>query len=299
MPSSSRSLSLVLALLLSCLLVANCAPVVKSLGELSRLHAEIVKEYGEKEVGVNLKNATSLTITFVNSPLNAKDPVERARRAEQTAAFVNQHYPSIDQIHEIWVGFVRQETRYIVVHYSESLNFFGFDKNARPLTRPERGPSPNGSDSVVRPTAVYSPKLNQTEVMITRLQLEGDLDNGLALAPHFTVPGDATSVTRSSSRPSSVSLDFASYSEKSMFPGESKISVLSDGKAVFATSGVFSTSKLPEGKFSEFLLLQIPYPAFRRLTAGRALTLRLADREYELTKGQVKALQEMTEYVRD
>jgi hypothetical protein len=85
MPSSSRSLSLTVVLILSCLLAAGCAQVAKSLGELSRLHAEIVKEYGEKDVGVNLNNDTSLSITFINSPLNAKAPEERAKRAEQAA----------------------------------------------------------------------------------------------------------------------------------------------------------------------------------------------------------------------
>jgi hypothetical protein len=35
------------------------------------------------------------------------------------------------------------------------------------------------------------------------------------------------------------------------------------------------------------------------MTAGKKLTLRLGDREYQLTEEQVKALREMTEYVRD
>jgi hypothetical protein len=297
MRSSSRSLSLTRALILSSLLAAGCAQVAKSLGELSRLHAEIVKEYGEKDVGVNLNNDTSLSITFINSPLNAKAPEERAKRAEQAAAFVIRHYPSIDQIEEIWVGFVRQETRFIVVHYSEGLDAFGFDKNGHPLSRPEEGLATDESDSSIRPMAIYSPRLKETDVRITRLQLEGDLNYGLAVAPHFTVPGDATGVRRSSSLPRVVSFDFASFSEKSMFPGEPKITVLADGKVVFETSAQFSTSKSPEGKFSEFLLLQIPYPAFRRMTAGKTLRLKIGDRQYEFTDAQVEALREMTQYV--
>jgi hypothetical protein len=267
--------------------------------EISRLQAEIGKEYGETDVNVSLTNSSSLTVTFINSPLNAKGPEERASRAKQTAAFVKQHYPSIDQLAEIWVSFVRQETRYIVVNYSEGLGFFGFDKNARPLGRPEEAQAMGNSDNAMRPLAVYSAKQNQTEIKITRLQLEGDMNYGLALASHFTVPGDATGVRRSSSFPQSVSFDFSSYSEKSIFPGEPKITALADGKVVFETSQQFSTSKSPEGKFSEFLLLQVPYPAFRRMTAGKKLTLRLGDREYQLTEEQVKALREMTEYVRD
>lgn len=135
--------------------------------------------------------------------------------------------------------------------------------------------------------------------MITSLQLEGKLDQGIAVAPRFTVPGDATGVRRSSSLPRSVSFDFASYSQKSLFPGEPKITVLADGKVVFETSAQFSTSKSPEGLFSEFLVLQIPYPAFRRMTTGKKLTFKLGDHEYKLTDEQVEALRGMTQFVRE
>ena len=135
--------------------------------------------------------------------------------------------------------------------------------------------------------------------MITRLQLEGDLDNGLALAPHFTVPDDATGVKRSSSFPQTVIFDFASYSEKSMFPAETKITALADGKVVFETSERFATSQLPDFTFTAFLKLEIPYPAFRRMVNGKKLTIRLADREYLLRDAQLDALREMTTYIRD
>ena len=297
--SSSRSSFLAVAVLLLCLLTSGCAQVAKSLVELSRLQQVIIKEYGEKDVNVNLLNSTSLSITFINSPLNEKGPEERAKRAEQTAAFVIQHYPSIDQISAIWVGFVKSETHFIVVHYSQSLDFFGFDKEGRPLSGPEERQPTGSSENSIQPIAKYSPNLNQTDVIITRLQLEGDLNYGLAVEPHFTVPGDATGFRRSSSYPQSVSFDFASYSPISMFPGELKITALADGNAVFETSAQFSTSKSPDGKFSEFLLLQVPYPAFRRMAAGKKLRLRMGDREYEFTGEQVAALREMMRHVKD
>jgi hypothetical protein len=295
----SRAQSLIAALLLGCLLAAGCTQLAKSLVEISRLQAEIVKEFGEKDVNVNLNNSRMLTVTFVNSRLNNKGPEERARRAAQTATFVNRHYPAIDNLDEIWVGFVRMETHFIFVHNSQSLAFFGFDKNARPLATPEEWPPASNSDNSVRPTAIYTPQLDQTDVRITRLQLEGDLNYGLAVSPHFMVPGDATGIRKSSSLPRSVTFDFASYSEKSMFPGEPKITFLADGKIVFETAAQFSTSKSLEGKFSEFLLLQVPYPAFRGMTAGKTLMLRIGDREYRITDRQLEALREMTKYVRD
>jgi hypothetical protein len=293
----SRSTFLAATLLLSCSLAAGCAQLARSLVELSRLQAAIIKEFGDKDVNVNLNNGTALAITFINSPLNDKSPEERAKRAEQTAAFVKQHYPLINQIEEIWVGFLKQETHFVFVHYSQGLGFFGFDKNGHPLRTPEPEASAPEFDPSMRPTAVYSAERKQTDVVINRLQLEGDLNYGLALLPHFTVPGDATGVRRSSSYPATVSFDFSCYSEKSMFPGAPKIMFLVDGKSAFETSEQFSTSKYDE-KFSEYLSLRIPYPAFKHMTAGKKLTLRIGDREYEFTNAQLAALREMTEYVR-
>lgn len=288
-----------LALILSCSLAAGCTQLAKSLIELSRLQAAIIKEFGDKDVNVNLNNSSYLTVTFINSPLNDKSPEERAKRAEQTAAFVNQHYPLINQIEEIWVGFVRAETRFIVVNYTQSLDVFGFDKNGRPLPTYEEVPPASAPDSSLQPIAVYSPDLKQTEVSITSLQLQGNINKGLAVSPHFAVPGDATGVRRSATNPKSVSFDFGSYSDKSLFPGEPNIKFLADGKVVFETKAQFSTSKNTDGLFSEIVMLQVPYPAFRRLTMGNKLAFQLGDYEYNLTEAQVKALRGMTDYVRN
>lgn len=300
MRSSSRAQSLTFTLLLSCLVVATgCVQLAKSLVAISKLQAAIVKEYGDKDVNVNLNNDNTLTITFVNSTLNEKSLEERAKRAEQTAAFVIRNYPAIAEIEEIWVGFVKAETRFIVVNYTESLNYFGFDKTGQPLAPYQEVAPASVSDDRLRPIAVYSPASNQTEVKVTSLQLQGDMNQGMAVSPHFTVPGDATGVSRSASFPESVVFDFASYSEKSLFPGEPKIKFVADGKVVFETAEQFSTSKNEDGQFSEFLKLPVPYPAFRRLTAGKKLMLKLGEYEYNLTDEQVEALRGMTKYVRD
>ena len=296
---SSRHQSLTLCLVLSCILATACRQAVKSLQDMTRLRSEIIKQYGEKNVNVNLHNSVLLTITFVNSPLNSSSQAERANRAEQTASFVKEHYAAINQIEEIWVGFIQVKTRFIIVHYTQSLDFFGFDKHGQPLSPPEETELPLNSLSTLQTRATYSPKLDQTEVMIAKLQLEGDSNYGLAVAPHFTVSGDATGVRRAAVPPRTVGFDFASFSEKSMFPGEPKITILSDGKVVFETSAQFSTSKLPDGKFSEFLLLQIPYPKFRQMVAGQKLSITMGDRTYEFTREQVAALRDMTQYVKD
>lgn len=295
--SSSYQTFPIVAVLLVCFLAQGCVKTAKSYMEVSRLQAAIVKQYREPEVHVNLQDTNALTVIFINSPLNKRDLEARRKRAEVTAVFVRNHSAGFEEIGEIWIGFVQQEADFIVVTQTQDFGFFGFDKDAKPLIGPG---NVEGYDyQGIRPSAVYSPSLKQTDVFITRLQLEGDLDEGIALAPHFKVAGDASNIRRSDSYPQSVSFDFASYSKESLFPGITKVSAVTDGRVVFETKGEFSTSKLPGGNFSEFLLLPVPYPAFRKMVSGKNLILRLGTREYELAADELAALQEMTEFVKE
>jgi hypothetical protein len=287
----------VLLALLTCLLIASCGKQRGTISELVSLQRDIVRMYGENGVNVNLSNEMSLTVTFINSPLNSRSQADRARRAQETAVFVKQHYPSIQKLEEIWIVFLRQETRFIVITTSDWMDYFGFDKGARPLRMPNEDPSATDSDSALKPTATYSPSLNETDISITRLQLEGDMSQGVAVAPHFAISGNVTGVRLSAAAPKSVSFDFASYSEKSMFPGKIEIVFLADGKVVYQKQDTFSTSKSADGGYSEFLLVQVPYATFRRMTAGKTLAIRLGDREFLLSEGQLNALRSMIDYV--
>jgi len=186
-------------------------------------------------------------VSFINSPLNSQATEERAKRAGQSAAFVSQHYPAVAGLEDIWVGFAKTETRFIFMHFTQSLDFFRFDNRGQPLTFDKR--APGEFDTRARPSAVYSAKLDQTEVAIPLLQLEGDSSNGFALSPHFSVPGDVTGVRKATASPRSVNFDFSSYSEKSLFPAAPEISFLADGKTIFETTDQFSTSKSFEGQF--------------------------------------------------
>lgn len=296
MYSSSRSTSLISALLLCLLLLAGCAKLTKSLGELSQLQTDIAKEFKENGVGVNLSNGTSLSITFVNSVLNSQEAEQRAQRAKRTAQFVIRRYPAIANIEAIWVVFMRVETRFVIVNYSESVGYFGFDRNGRPL--PEAKPIPSERKDQSLPEADYDAALDQTDVIIRQMQLEGDVNYGFSVVPHLTVPGDATGAKRSTSFPESVTFDFFSSSEKSMFPGAPKFTFLTDGKVTFQTSEQFSTSKFEE-KFSESASIAVPYQAFRRMTGGKKLRLTVGDREFIFTDEQLQALQAMATYVRE
>lgn len=286
-----------LATLVLCLVASSCQ-MASSLGELSELRAGIMKQYSEPEVNVNLHNGIALTITFVNSPLNAMSVDERRKRAETTAAFVRQHYAQAGKIEEIWVSFIRVKSSYIIITYTEGLEHFGFDKQGRLIGSPvdDRMSVPDHGLKVI---AKYLPKSDETEVLITSLQLEGNTDEGVVVLPHFTVRGDATGLRRSDQLPKSVSLDFACYSPKSLFRGATQIKFVADKKIVLNTSGEFSSTRGQDGLYSEFLMLQVSYAAFQLMTSGETLTFVLDDQEYELKREQLQALREMTKYVRD
>jgi hypothetical protein len=154
----------------------------------------------------------------------------------------------------------------------------------------------NQLDQEFRPLVVYSPNLKQTDVSITRLQLEGTIDDGLAVVPHFTVAGDARRIK--ALPPLFVSLDFAHYGLKPIFRGPVKIGFVGDDKTIFETESAFSTSKSPAGVFAEFLHLQMPYPEFQQVAVANNLTLRMGNREIRLKAEQMAGLREMTRYVR-
>src|ERR1051325_1663643 len=84
--------------LTSCLLAYGCnsaKEIGKTLGELTNIRSKLIKKFGENDVNLRVntfENRTSISVIYVNSPLNEKTSDERAKRAQETAEIVKQHY---------------------------------------------------------------------------------------------------------------------------------------------------------------------------------------------------------------
>ena len=284
-------------LLTSCLLVYGCGTAKELGGTLSNLatvRAELIKKYEEQDVNLHVntsQNQTTLSVVYVNSPLNQKSAEERAERAQETAEIVKQHYPSIKNVGEIWVGFMRATTRLVIFHWSEMLEAYGFDNEARALRA--RGAAPLDPS---QPEVRYSASQNKTEISSSSIQLEGTTEKGVILVSHFSVAGNINKITPKP--PDEVLLDFAAFSEKPKFPNTTKVVFLSDNKIVYQTEGQFSTSKIAGETYCEFLYLKVPTAVFREISSGSTVTIKLNKHEYKLTEGQHLQIQRMSNYLR-
>ena len=283
--------------LTSCLLVYGCGTAKelgKTLDNLATVRAELIKKYGEQDVNLRVntfQNRTTLSVVYVNSPLNQKSTEERAERAQETAEIVKRLYPSIKNVGEIWVGFMRATTRLVIFHYSEMLEVYGFDNEARALR--DRGIAPLDPS---QPEVRYSASQNKTEISSSGIQLEGTTEKGVVLVSHFSVAGNINKITPKP--PDEVLLDFAAFSEKPMFPNITKLVFLSDDKIVYQTEGQFSTSKIAGETYCEFLYLKVPTAAFREISSGSTVTIKLNQHEYTLTESQHLQIQRMSDYLR-
>lgn len=283
-------------MLTSCLLASGCGTAKKlgnTLGDLAMVRAELIKKFGEKDVNLRIntfENRTSIFVMFINSSLNQKTTEERAKRAQETAEIVRQHYPAIKNVNEIWVGFMRVTTRLVIFNYSEMFETYGFDNEARTLRDPGSAPM-DPSQPAVR----YTASQNKTEIS-SSIRLEGTAEKGVTVFPHFTVAGDVNKITPKP--PGEVMLDFAAFSEKPKFPNVTKIVFLSDNKLVYLTEGQFSTSKIASDMYSEFLYLKVPTAVFLKITSGSTVKIRLNEHEYTLTESQALQIQRMSDYLR-
>ncbi len=292
MPSPQiRSAVIILALGLCLLAFACSSGSLKSLRNTARLRQQLIDKYHEQDINVSLRNSRFLFIAFVNSPLNKNDQAQRARRAQETATFTASNFPTIKEIETIGISFFEAESRFFVYHYSKNLGFFAFDRYGVAVNS-------GGSDEDPRkPVVRFNSARNETDVSITRLQLEGDMNHGIALVPHFTFKGNARDASRSA--PDSVVFDFASYADARVFQGDAKLDIRCDEIAVFSGSARLLTPQdsASEGSTAQFLTAQIPALQFSKIGTARQVKLKLGRKDFELSPEDVKALRTMSSYI--
>jgi hypothetical protein len=283
-------------LLASCLLASGCSAAKdlgKTLSDLQVVRAELMKKFGEEDVGVHVntfQHRTSISVTYINSALNQKTSEERGKRAQETAEIVRQLYPQIKDVSEIWIGFIRVTTRLVFFHYSEMIETRGFDVNARALVNSGARVDPT------QPEIRYSASENKTEISSSGIPLEGTAENGVLLVSHFSVAGNVNRTTPVP--PKEVDLDFAAFSTKPRFPNATKLVFISDNKVVYVTEGQFTASQTAAENYTEVLYLKVPTAAFLRISSGTTITIKLNEYEYALTGGQVLQIQRMSDYIR-
>ena len=281
---------LLASILISALLTAGCGEIVSNFNEMGIVHAQLTKKFGEKPM-IKIEqgpNGLMFVIWFVNSPLNEKSSQERLKRAEEAAQIVKASYSRIQSVSEIWVGFLRQKTRFVVFHHSQIVATHGFDTNAQPLPGPNEPREQPQTDVQVSHT--YNSSSNETDISVSGIQLEGELGGlGVTMLPFFKVAGQTG--VRKPEPPKTVALNFASYAEKPRFRQVTPMTFVADGKVVYKAEGTFT------GNDAQFCYLNIPYKTFRQMVSGKELIVKLGDKAYTLTPSQLGAMYAITDYV--
>lgn len=266
---------------------------VKRMTEAAKLRQDLMDKYQEKEVNVNLQNSVFLTVSFVDSTLNQEDAGKRAARAQDAAKFVVKSLPSIAEIKSIWIMFVATETRWIVFHYHRSLNEYTFNNRGEPIAIIRM----NNSDDPLSPIVRFNPTSNETDISVTRVQLEGNLNHGIALVPHFTASGNARDPNAKVIAPAFVVFDFASYGDRRIFSSDSDLEIISDGQADFSGKAhLLSPDSASASNNAQFLTAQIPFEQFAKMGAARSLKVKLNARQFDVGPEAITALRRMAAY---
>src|SRR5260370_8454579 len=293
--SPLKKIPLSLALCVPLLAVACSGGFVKSLGDMAGLGEELIDKYDGRDGGVSLQNCRYLSIVFVNSPLNEQGATIRAKRAQETARFVVANFPAIGKIQNIWIMFVASESRWIFYHHSKSIDAFVFDKDGEELRNPGRSEAEDARAPVVK----FNAARNETDVRITRIQLEGDLNHGIALVPHFTVRGNARNPNGKTAAPALVGFDFASYADRKIFSVHTKLEIRWDDQLTFADDAhlLSPEDSGSNGSTAQFLTDQIPFAKFAQMGKARERQIDLGRKQFTLTPEVIDALRRMAAYV--
>jgi hypothetical protein len=279
--------AIILALFCAWLSAACATGAIKTLSDLNAISYHLKQKYHD-EASVNLTNSRFLNVIFINSPLNKMAGSERLSRAQDAAVFVSRNYEGIKSVEQIWISFVATETYFVVFHKTEGLASFAFDKDGRRI-----GPGSENEEDNRAPVVRFSEARNESDVSVTRVQLEGTPNNGVALVPHFAVTGDAR--VRATAVPEYVTLDFASYSPQPRFTNNPQLEIYCDdqlmvkGPAQLMPAGASGA----EETIAQFVTVHVSFKSFLRMSQARKVKINLGLKGFELAAGDIEALAAM------
>lgn len=298
-----RSRRIILAIILVFpLLTAGCLrdvvrELAKDLTNTKNLQGDLTKRFGD-EVFVSVEQAggrLALNVTFVNSPLNAMTPADRASRAQETANVVQLRYPDVARLNAIWVVFVRERRTLVFIDERQSVDYYGFDNKGMRMSSSYVPGTVIGTDTRAQTSTNYLKDDNETDISVNGIQLSGTPGgNGLTVLPHFRARGDIR--TAKSPPPKVVTFDFASYSSVEEFEPSVPVVLIADGRTLFKTTGNFKVSRT-SGGVTELMSLAVPYPAFRSIVASIQLTIKLGSKEFSVKPQQLMAMRDMCDYL--
>lgn len=289
--TSRRRTSLLCFAICAVVLFSACS-AFKSLADLSKLQKQIREKYQEQKVGVNLRGAY-LSIVFVNSPLNQMDRAARDNRAQETAKFVVASYPAIKQVRNLGVTFTDEKSQFIFFQHFQTLDLFLFNNRGEPLATDRET-----SNDPRRPVVKYNRVANQTDISIMRLQLDGDLNNGVALVPHYVAAGNAQEGKLEP--PAQVTLDFASYSNQKIFTSNPDLEIRADNVTTVKSSGrlLSSAESGSDDTIAQFVTVHLPFEQFEKIAKARAVKITLGKKNFDLSDDDLVALRALCSYVR-
>lgn len=286
MNSQFERAAIILALFCLSLSMA-CSGAIKTLSDLNAIHYHLQQKYHD-EVSVNLNNSRFLSVVFINSPLNKVAGSERLSRAQDAAVFVSRNYEGIKSVEQIWISFVATKTYFIVFHKTEGLGSFGFHKDGRRI-----GSGPDGEEDYRAPVVKFNEPRNESDVSITRIQLEGTPNDGVALVPHFIVSGDAR--VRATAVPAYVTLDFASYSSQPRFTNNPQLEIYCDDELIAKGPAQLMPADAngTEETIAQFVTVRISFKSFLRMAAARKVRINVGSKRFEMVAGDIEALADM------
>jgi hypothetical protein len=272
---------------------------MKGLGDLHKLQQQLIEKYQEKNVSVRLQNSTYLAVTFINSPLNQQESTKREARAAQTAQFVVKNFAAIRELQAIWIIFMSSESRFVFFHSYRSLNAFGFNNRGESLRQTVVTAPAAENENPLSPNVRFSTARNETDISLTRVQLNGDLNHGIALVPYYTAKGDARGPGKVAIAPRFGTFDFASYADRPLFSGDSKLEIICDGQIQYSGSAHLLSPKDSgsEGSTAQFLRTEIPFDQFVKIGAARKATIKLNGKPYDLSPEAIVAFRRLGQLV--